>query len=189
MPINSALFKRGITKESDLPEEPKPIIAIIGRSNVGKSSFINTITSQKKLARTGSRPGVTQQINFFLINKRYYLADLPGYGYAKLSKQARKQLEELIFWFLHTQKAHIDTVIQLIDSKVGPTKDDQEVIEFLHANNLPVIFVASKTDKIKSSQKSILQKNLHNLLPEAPIIPFSIVTNEGKKQVLQHFPN
>ncbi|MBD3269938.1 YihA family ribosome biogenesis GTP-binding protein [Candidatus Peregrinibacteria bacterium] len=188
MKIKTAEFIRGIKASNDIPEKKLPHITVIGRSNVGKSTFINTITQSKKLAKTGSKPGVTQQVNLFLINKSLYLTDLPGYGYAKLSKTARKELEELILWHLgNDQNFPIDKIILLIDSKVGPTEQDIDIIDFIKQNDLDTVIVTSKADKIKQNQKVKLKKNLQNLLPEANIIHFSAVNGAGVKEVLKEF--
>ncbi len=186
MQINSAEYFRSILLPSDLPEYPLPQFAFIGRSNVGKSSFINTITSQKDLARSGATPGVTKKVNLFLINRKIYFADLPGYGYAKLSLQERKKLEELIFWYLGEATNDFKKIFLLVDSRHGLTPNDADVVNFLHGHGLPTVIIASKVDKLKNKDRAIKLRNLQNSLPEGfTIIPFSAETNEGKQAVLE----
>ena len=183
--IKSAEYYRSIAQSNDLPEDLLPQFAFIGRSNVGKSSFINTITGQKNLCRSGSTPGVTKKVNLFLINRQCFFADLPGYGYAKLSFQERQKLEDLIFWYLGEKNHHFQKIFLLIDSKIGLTEQDEDVINFLHQLKLPTIIIASKIDKLKNQQRTIQLRNLQNTLPEGfKIIPFSSQTTEGKKAVL-----
>lgn len=184
MKINTAIYLRSILQESDLPEDQLPQYAFIGRSNVGKSSFLNAITGLKNLGRTGSRPGLTQKVNLFLVNKKIYFADLPGYGYAKASKTQQKVLSELIFWYLQHPDNQFRQIFLLIDSKVGPTPLDLEVIDFLDQGNLPFQIIASKIDQVKSSQRVKALKNIQISAAEHSVIPFSSHTKEGLKTVL-----
>jgi GTP-binding protein len=186
MQINSAEYYRSVLLSTDLPEYPLPQFAFIGRSNVGKSSFINCIASQKDLARSGSTPGVTKKVNLFLVNRKFYFADLPGYGYAKLSLQERKKLEQLIFWYLAEPKNDFRKIFLLVDSRHGLTPNDADVVEFLHGHGLPTVIIASKVDKLKNKDRATQLRNLKNSLPEGfTIIPFSAETNEGKQAVLE----
>lgn len=178
-------YYRSIVQASDLPQDQLPQYAFIGRSNVGKSSFINTITGQKDLARTGSTPGLTKKVNLFLINNKIFFADLPGYGYAKMMKGERKKLEDLIFWYLSQTENQFKRIFLLVDAEVGPTANDLDVIEFLDQENLPTTIIASKIDRIKPSQR---HKALSQIISQIPqhfqIIPFSSKSGEGKKEVL-----
>lgn len=196
MNINSAQFILGITQEQSLSqglvEENFPHFAVIGRSNVGKSSFINTITNKKDLAYSGSRPGVTQQINLFLLNRKIYLDDMPGYGYAKISFKERKKLEDLIFWYFKPAKengagVNLVKVFQLVDALVGPTQLDLMMGEFLINQKFKTIIVANKIDKIKQSQIHRSLTNIKNLFHGMKVIPFSSKTGEGKKEILKEF--
>lgn len=185
MHINSAEYFRSILLEQDLPEYPLPQFAFIGRSNVGKSSFINCITNQKDLARHGATPGVTRKVNLFLVNRKFYFADLPGYGYAKLSLVERKKIEQLIFWYLGEPKNDFRKIFLLVDSRHGLTPNDADVVEFLHGHGLPTVIIASKVDKLKNKDRTIQLRNLQSSLPQGfTVIPFSAETNEGKQAVL-----
>jgi GTP-binding protein len=183
MNIKSAQFYKAITQTSPLPEEIAPLFVFMGRSNVGKSSFINAITEKKDLCRSGSKPGVTQKVNLFLINQNIYFADLPGYGYAKLSKGERKQLEALIFWFLENQKFEFTQLFLLIDSRLGPTEQDKEMIKYLLDRKFPLTLILSKTDKLNKNQKLSQLNKVKTLYPGITIIPFSTKEKEGTKEV------
>jgi len=185
MNIQSAVYLKSLVPGASLPERNLPVFAFIGRSNAGKSSFINTITNQKNLARSGSTPGVTQKVNLFMVNKKCYFADLPGYGYAKLSRHERKALEEIIFWYLSHTEIKFQQIFLLIDSRVGPTDSDVEMIDFLNHHHLPLIIIATKIDKLKSSERSAQLKKITTSIPGHQIIPFSSHNGEGKKEVLE----
>jgi len=179
-----AEYLRSITGPADLPEDEFPQFAFIGRSNVGKSSFINAITGISNLCRSGSTPGVTKKVNLFLINKKFYFADLPGYGYAKLSYKERKELEKLIFWYLSEPLNHFQRIFFLIDAQVGPTSNDQDVLKYLLEAGLPTTLILSKTDKLKNSEKTRqINQIKQQIPPHFPIVPFSVKTGEGKKDV------
>ena len=184
MQIQTATYLKSVVPGAPLPEAKLPVFAFIGRSNAGKSSFINTITGQKDLCRSGSTPGVTTKVNLFLINKKVHFADLPGYGYAKASRGERKVLQKIIFWYLSHPEVPFKQIYLLVDSRIGPTDSDLEIIDFLNENQLPLTIIASKIDKLKSSEKSSQLKKIAAAIPNLPIIPFSSHTGEGKKQVL-----
>lgn len=156
MIIKSAEFVISNTEISKCPEPSKPEYAFIGRSNVGKSSLINMITGNKKLAKTSGRPGKTQLINHFEINESWYLVDLPGYGYAKTSKMNRFKWTKFIEEYLKSRENLMNTFV-LIDSRLEPQKIDQEFMNWLGYNQIPFSMVFTKTDKLSSSA---LQKNL-----------------------------
>jgi GTP-binding protein len=185
MSINSAKYLKAVVPGADLPSEKYPIFAFIGRSNAGKSSFLNSITSQKGLAHSGATPGVTRKVNLYLVNKKYFFADLPGYGYAKMSRQDRNTLEKLIFWYLGHPENDFKQIFLLLDSRVGPTDDDLDIIDFLTEKGLPLIIVASKIDKLKSSAKVQQLKKISAAIPGHQIVPFSAVSGEGKKAIIQ----
>ena len=138
------------------PETGLPEIALSGRSNVGKSTFINTLISRKKVARTSSKPGKTQTLNFFNIDEQLIFVDVPGYGYAKVSKKQREQFGKMIEQYLTTRK-ELKCVIQLIDIRHKPTQDDILMYDYLKHFEIPTIIVATKEDKIP---KGIVQKHL-----------------------------
>ena len=126
-------------------------IALAGRSNVGKSSFINTLLGRKNLARTSSKPGKTQTLNFFKINEAFYFVDVPGYGYAKVSKKERAKWGEMINTYL-LERENLQAVVSLVDFRHEPSQEDKQMYEFLKYYEIPVIVVATKADKIKKGQ-------------------------------------
>ncbi|MBQ9112829.1 MAG: YihA family ribosome biogenesis GTP-binding protein [Clostridia bacterium] len=172
---------------SQIPGDPKPQVAFSGRSNVGKSSLINTLLGRKSLARVSSSPGKTITINFYDVDKKLYLADLPGYGFAKRNPEDKKKWSALTDGYFTSNK-NIDRlalVVQLVDSRVGPTKDDEMMLEYLRAAELPFVVVATKTDKLNATER---KKNLeaiaaHPLIAGEKVIPFSSLKGEGKDEL------
>ncbi|MCS1351470.1 ribosome biogenesis GTP-binding protein YihA/YsxC [Mechercharimyces sp. CAU 1602] len=169
------------------PDDALPEIALAGRSNVGKSSLINRLIHRKNLARTSSRPGKTQTINFYLIEEQiqFYFADMPGYGFAKVSKSIRAQWGKMVERYLH-ERQECQAVIQLIDVRHPPTRDDKQMYEWLKHYEKPTIVVATKADKISRNHR---QKHLKVIRQELDIaagdelILFSAETGEGKDQL------
>lgn len=157
-------------------EDGKLQVAFIGRSNVGKSSLINALTGQKGLAKTSSSPGRTQLINLFLINRTMYFIDLPGYGFARLSKEARARLEELIHWYFFTSPYKQKYVVLIIDANVGVTSLDIEMLRALEQAKKSIIVVANKVDKIKKAQYDQQLQNVRDAVGNHPIIA---CTNKG----------
>lgn len=174
--------------QKQFPRDPRPQIALSGRSNVGKSSLINTLLNRKSLARVSSAPGKTITINFYNVDKKLYLVDLPGYGYAKRSMDSKRSWSSLTEdYFLKNPSADaLKLVIQLIDIRTGPTDDDIMMINMMLDREIPFIVVATKTDKLS---KTALQNTLEDLHKEyfngtgIEIIPFSSVTRDGKDEV------
>lgn len=156
MIIKTATFVVSNTDHKSCPTDGKPEFAFIGRSNVGKSSLINMLTNNKKLAKTSSTPGKTQLINHFEINEKWYLVDLPGYGYAKVSKVNRNMFEKFISEYLLERKELVNTFV-LLDSRLPPQKIDMEFMNWCGEKGIPFSLVFTKIDKISSSE---LQKNL-----------------------------
>ena len=156
MTIKSATFVESNTDWKNCPEPKIPEYAFIGRSNVGKSSLINLLVNNKKLAKTSSTPGKTQLINHFLINENWYLVDLPGYGYAKVSKKDRKKFGKLIEDYIINRKNLVNLFV-LVDSRHEPLKNDLEFMQFLGTNGIPFSIVLTKIDKMNSAK---LGKNL-----------------------------
>ncbi len=173
MHIRSAKFIKGIVKADDFLSDGKPQIAFIGRSNVGKSSVINSLTNQKGLARTSSTPGRTQQINLFLINRSFYLVDLPGYGFADMSHEGRNQLQALIRWYLWESGYKQKKVVLIIDAKVGPMVSDLEMLRTLEEYNKEVVVVANKVDKIPKSAYSKQLQKIQSAIGDHKMIPCS----------------
>lgn len=188
MKIKSAEFVISNTDIYKCPKEDLPEYAFIGRSNVGKSSLINMLTNSKKLAKTSGKPGKTQLINHFIINKNWFLVDLPGYGYAKVSKTKRKTFQKFIKDYFLKRKQLVCSFV-LIDTRLEPQKIDLEFMEFLGENGIPFCIIFTKADKLN---KNILQKNITNykkiMLETWEEIPTHFITsaikNTGKDEVL-----
>lgn len=152
MEIKSAVFKKSCVNAEEAFADGLPQLAFIGRSNVGKSSTINALTKVKGLAKTSNTPGHTKQINLFLINNTFYIADLPGYGFTKQSLAGRKVLEDLIESYLFNTSHSPKKVVLIIDGKVGPTEDDLAILEALEQNGKDIIVAINKIDRLKNSE-------------------------------------
>jgi len=179
MNITSAKFIKGITTAEQAFTDELFQIAVVGRSNVGKSSTINILTKQKGLAKTSSFPGRTQQINFFLINNKFYLVDLPGYGYAKASGAQKKLMGDLITDYIFSADYRLKKVILIIDAEIGPTPADMDMLAALEQINVEVIVAANKVDKVK---KSILKKQLDSIKEAVSphvVMPYSAEKRQG----------
>ena len=176
----------GIT--STLPVNDKIEMAFWGRSNVGKSSLINTLMNRKSFARISSQPGKTQTINYYNVNDACYLVDLPGYGYAKVSREVAEKWFKMIHKYLKTSQA-LRVVFQLVDIRHEPSKKDIEVYKLLVKEGFNPLIIATKADKVSKNEKN---KNIGKirkamgLIPETPIIPFSAVTKEGKDEIWEY---
>ena len=191
MKIKSVELVISAVRRSQFPTDGLPEFLLIGRSNVGKSSFINTIISRKNYARTSGRPGKTQTINFYAVNEKFYLVDAPGYGYAGVSKEKRKKFGVMIEDYL-VNRNNLKQVFLLIDFRHRPTNDDLMMYDFLKYYKLPVTIVATKCDKIgvtlhEKQKKAILGD--FSLANDDDFIMFSNVTNVGKEEVLNKIEN
>ncbi|MCH8872134.1 YihA family ribosome biogenesis GTP-binding protein [candidate division KSB1 bacterium] len=185
MKITSVEFIKSVENFDHIPKDNLKEVAFAGRSNVGKSSLINCLLNRKKIARTSSTPGKTRQLNYFKINQKIYFVDLPGYGFAKAPKTERVQWRRLIENFL-TQSPNLKGVVSIIDSRIGPTKLDLQLLEWLKNLNIPIILVATKSDKLsKSALLNQVRKYLNQLndFKLKQIIPFSAINGAGKKEV------
>ena len=188
MKIHSAKFVISNTDVRQCPNDPYPEYAFIGRSNVGKSSLINMLTGHKNLAKTSGKPGKTQLINHFLINEDWYLVDLPGYGYAKVSKDKRKTFQRFIKDYFN-KRMQLACSFVLIDARHEPQKIDLEFMEYLGENGIPFCIVFTKADKLS---RTALEKNLAHyekvMLESWEEMPTSFVTssvsNAGKEEIL-----
>jgi len=184
MNITSAQFVKGLVGPDDALEENLPQVAFIGRSNVGKSSVINFLTNYKELARTSSRPGRTQEINLFLVNNSRYFLDLPGYGYAKASKEVRYRLQEIIYGFLFDSTYNQEKVVLIVDANIGLKESDLEILNTLDEHEKEVVIVANKVDKIKKSEYKKQLDNLQKKIGNHKMIPFSVKKKIGKDELL-----
>lgn len=186
MKINSAEFVLSGTKIAHFPKDELPEVMFCGRSNVGKSSFINALVNRKSLARTSSNPGKTQTVNFFLINKEFYLVDVPGYGYAKVSKSLKETFGKMIEEYL-TKRENLKKAFLLVDYRHEPTNDDVLMYEFLKTYNIPVCVIATKMDKLKNSELVKNKKAIINKLGLADgdeLIATSSETKRGIEETL-----
>jgi GTP-binding protein len=174
--------KSGTTLEH-LPKGNHPQIAFIGRSNVGKSSLINHLAGQKQLAHSSSEPGRTRTINIFDVDKRYFLVDLPGYGYAKGRKATGYIFDDMIGGYLEGSK-NLKLVFVIIDARLGPTELDQQMLTFLQQQRLPFAIIANKVDKLTNSEKIALKRQLETGYDGLPVIMHSSTKTMGKGDVL-----
>jgi GTP-binding protein len=187
MKIKSAEFIDSIYDLRTLPKSVLSEFVFVGRSNVGKSSLVNKICGKKKLAKIGSVPGKTRQLNYFLINEEFYLVDLPGYGYAKVPEQIRAGWKKLVEDYI-SQRQNVSMVFVLIDSRHEPTYLDELMVSWLEYYEIPYAIVLTKSDKISQNkmEKQIYRssKIVNNEELCKDYIPFSIITGEGKNEIL-----
>lgn len=186
MKINSVKFVGSFAKTNQLPKDKHPEIAFAGRSNVGKSSLINCLINRKKLALISSTPGKTRLLNYYSINESFYFVDLPGYGFAKVSQSERQNWKNLIESYF-AANSFLNGIVQIIDSRHGITKLDSEMISWIDHIELPLLLVATKTDKLPKSKKkhllNIIEKEARELgVPK--IFPFSAISKQGKHELL-----
>jgi len=185
MLVKSAQFIKGVVTDDEILSDPKPHVAFIGRSNVGKSSVINSLTFQKGLAKTSSFPGRTQEINIFLINKSVYLVDLPGYGYVRGSMEAQTRLHNLIYWYLLDSDYQQKKVVLIIDANVGFTEDDVRMLHSLTMKKKDVVIVANKIDKMRPVARAARLKSLQEAAGRHKIIPFSSKNKTGVGELMK----
>lgn len=185
--VNNAEFVRSAVKAADFPRDQLPQVVFAGRSNVGKSSVINKLVRRKNLARVGAAPGKTTHINYFLIDKKLYLVDLPGYGYAKVSKEEKARWGRLIeSWFADTELMTLG--VQIVDARHKPTADDCTMAEWFKSCGKPFAIVANKLDKLKKSElipnMEVIRRDLE--LPEdCEVIPFSAEKGTGRDELVK----
>ena len=189
MEIKSAEFIKGILGTNELLEDQRLQVAFIGRSNVGKSSVINSLVNRRDLVKSGSRPGKTRQINFFLIYGKVYFVDLPGYGFLKASLKEKEKIRKMIFWYLFRSEIHFKKVVLIIDAKIGLNKFDKEMLDLLNEKEFSVVIAVNKTDKLK---KNVLNKQLEIIQKEVGeniAIPYSAKTKKGRDELLNEIFN
>lgn len=178
MKVTDSEFVISAVSEKQYPNDDLPEFALAGRSNVGKSSLINTIVNRRKLARTSQQPGKTQTLNFYKVNNELYLVDVPGYGYAKVSKRQREKFGEMIQDYLET-RADLKGLVLLVDARHDPTKDDISMFEYAQYLNIPILVVATKMDKLKKMEASQIKQKVGKTLDlnreNVSFLPFSSV--------------
>ncbi len=182
MKIKSIELKKRVFLKKEIIKDNMPKIVFSGRSNVGKSSLINTLSGRKRVAYVGKSPGKTRSINYYVVNNRFYFVDLPGYGFAKVSKKERENWAQLIDEFFRVSKAIILNIL-ILDSKAGITQLDEKMIKYSLDLGVPSILVLNKIDKIKRSER---EKKVSWLRDEFgyEVVCFSSKTGEGKKELL-----
>jgi GTP-binding protein len=187
MKIVSAEFLVSAVSPAQYPRQPLPEVAFAGRSNVGKSSLINTLVQRRGLAKTSATPGKTQTINFFLINQRFRLVDLPGYGYARVPREVQVRWRPMVETYLR-QRDMLRAVVHIVDLRHPPTEQDQQLREWLQHQGVRLVVVATKVDKIKASQRAahveIVRQGLA-LPADESLLLFSAVSREGRFQLWQ----
>jgi len=186
MIIKKAEFITSAVYAAEYPKDELPHIAMVGRSNVGKSSLINGLTRQKDLAKVSSQPGKTKMINFFLIDDSFYLVDLPGYGFARVSKGEKEKWGAMIEEYF-SKSSNLKLIIMIVDIRHNPTSDDIQMAEWIRYNGIPVALVASKADKLGKTrikpQAALIKKQL-GFSNNVPIIPCSVITKQGLNELL-----
>lgn len=171
--LNNVKFETSVYNYNNILKTDKPQIVFVGKSNVGKSSFINTITNQKKLAKVGQTPGKTRSINFFNVNNEFYLVDLPGYGFSKMSNSQKQQINKLIDTYISKSK-NIKHIFFLVDIRNKPSENDRQMYEWLLDRNIPFTIIATKADKIAKTKIDEYTKEISkHLFAKEEIIPFS----------------
>lgn len=185
--LQNTVLKISAGTPKQIPGDPKVQVAFSGRSNVGKSSLINTLLGRKSLARVSSAPGKTVTINFYEVDKKLYLVDMPGYGFARRSPEEKRKWSELTDGYF-TSNPNIDRlalVVQLIDSRIGPTADDEMMLDYLRQAGLSYVIVATKVDKLNATERkaNLTALQNHPLAGGVPVIPFSSLKGEGKEKL------
>jgi GTP-binding protein len=184
--ILSAEFVLSASRAIECPKGPRLEIAVSGRSNVGKSSMLNSVLGRRKLAKVSDTTGKTQLLNYFLINDRFHLVDLPGYGYAKAPESLRDQWRSMMQGYLRTRRQLVG-MIQLVDSRHEPSREDREMVKWLMIEQLPFCLIASKIDKLSSTKRAPALRMITRELgvpATQVIVPYSSETGEGRSELL-----
>ncbi|KKP67008.1 MAG: putative GTP-binding protein EngB [Candidatus Moranbacteria bacterium GW2011_GWE1_35_17] len=180
MNIRNAQFVRGIVGTNDIINDTKAQIAFVGRSNVGKSTLLNSLVGNKSLARSSSTPGRTQQINFFLIDQKVYFVDLPGYGYAKTPGKQREKIRKMIIWYLTYSEIKHKKVVLIVDAKAGIQDFDLEMVDLLKAEEIDFIVILNKIDKLKQGEVVKVIRETEEKISDDRI---KIITYSSKSQI------
>lgn len=181
--MKSAEFIQSTTRLEELPNNGRPHVAIIGRSNVGKSSLVNHLTGKKNLAHTSSKAGRTETVNLYDIDHKYYMVDLPGYGFTRI-KAKRGQFADLITDYISSTE-QLSLVLVIIDAMVGPGELDIEMFEFLRSLGIPLIIIVNKVDKLSNNKVASLMQKLSSTYDFATFIPHSITMKEHRSEILR----
>ena len=185
MKILSAKYIKSAMHSEDYPRIGHPEFAFVGRSNVGKSTLLNTLLRQKSLAKTSSTPGKTQTINFFEVNEKIFFVDLPGYGFAKVPKSLKTEWNRVMMGYLE-EREPLRMVAALLDARHKPNDKDVHMLQLLEQAAVPTLLVATKVDKLKKSERNrnlgLIRKTL-DLGGDAMVVPFSAVTGEGTREL------
>lgn len=184
MNITSADFVKGIIGTDPILGGTQAQVAFVGRSNVGKSSVINSLVMRKDLVKSSSMPGKTREINFFFINKKFYFVDLPGYGFARMGAKGAEKIRKLILWYLGSGEARVKLVVLIVDSVVKPMPYDKEMSDILRAENIPFVVVANKIDRLNQTERSHNMKAIEAALG-ATVVPYSARTHYGREELLK----
>lgn len=185
MQVNNVDLTISAVEPKQYPVTNYPEIALVGRSNVGKSSLTNVLINRRNFAHTSSQPGKTQTLNFYNVEDQLYFVDVPGYGYAKVSKKERERFGKMIEEYL-TQRKQLRGVIQLVDSRHQPTDDDISMYQWLAYYNIPTLIVSTKIDKVKPNARNRVKNQIIRsleLTPDSPLVLFSAVKKQGQDQV------
>lgn len=187
MKINDAKIVISAVSQTQYPNDQLPEIALAGRSNVGKSSFINRMVQRKNLVRTSSKPGKTQTLNFYLINESFYFVDVPGYGYAKVSKKEREKWGQMMEEYFQTRD-ELQVVVLITDLRHAPTQDDVQMYQYLKYYDIPVVVIATKADKVPKGKRAQYVKRTKTTLDIKEgdsLVVFSAETGEGRDEAWQ----
>ncbi|KND47270.1 MAG: ribosome biogenesis GTP-binding protein YsxC [Parcubacteria bacterium C7867-004] len=185
MDITSAEFVKGVVGSDGILFDGVPQVAFIGRSNVGKSSVINSLVNRNKLVKVGKKPGKTTELNFFSINERQvYFVDLPGYGYAKLGPSQRESIEKLISWYLLYSEVKPKMVVLILDIKAGVTDFDQQTIAMLKEQGHSFVIVANKIDKLNQKERSLRMSEIRKEAGTEEVIAYSAKDKKGVEELL-----
>ena len=184
MKIKSTQFIKGVVGDDPIFRDGIPEIAFAGRSNVGKSSLINSLLHARELARTGKKQGKTREINFFLVNKKYYFVDLPGYGFAEGGFDDREKIRMMMIQYFTRADSELHTAVLVLDGKAGLTDFDREMLEILHDGGHHAVLILNKIDKLTQKEIGVQLRTIKNEFPEIEVLTYSAKLGKGAGQVL-----
>lgn len=185
MKINSAEFVRGIVGTDPILENGISQVAFVGRSNVGKSSVINSLLQRKDLVKVGDKPGKTKEINFFLVNGKFYCVDLPGYGYARLTPIEKEKIQKMMFWYLMKSGVKPQKVVLVLDVKAGLTDFDREMLRLLSDHHHSFVIAVNKIDKLNQKELSVKLGEIMTDAGTQNIVPYSAKQKIGREELLK----